>query len=114
MSSPQDAPSVWAGAHPVPGREELLHKIGELREEIGQLQDAVVSHAVVDQAIGVVIAVGGLRPDQGFEVLRDVSQNTNIKLRQIAERIVDWVHTDRLPDEIREALDRALAAARSA
>ncbi|MFH8774427.1 hypothetical protein ACIF83_18955 [Streptomyces sp. NPDC085866] len=28
-----------------------------------------MSHAVIDQAIGVVMTVGGLRPDQGIEVL---------------------------------------------
>lgn len=88
--------------------------ISELQKEIGQLQEAVVSHTVVDQAIGVVIALGRLRPDQGFGVLREVSQRTNTRLRQIAELIVDWAGGEQLPDEIRAALDEALATARSA
>lgn len=100
--------------HEVPGREPLLHMISELQKEIGQLQEAVVSHTVVDQAIGVVIALGRLRPDQGFGVLREVSQRTNTRLRQIAELIVDWAGGEQLPDEIRAALDEALATARSA
>ncbi|MGQ4445814.1 ANTAR domain-containing protein [Streptomyces violaceoruber] len=100
-------------AHTAPGRESLLNKIGELRAEISQLQEAVVSHAAVDQAIGVVVTLGGLRPDQGFQVLREVSQHTNVKLRQVSEQIVDWVHSEQLSDEIRAALDKALAAVRS-
>ncbi|MGW1988287.1 ANTAR domain-containing protein [Streptomyces collinus] len=100
--------------HLVPGREPLLHTITELRRQISHLEQAVVSHTVVDQAIGVVITLGGLRPDQGFEVLREVSQHTNTKLRQVAELIVDWVQSEQLPEEIRTALDRALAAAQSA
>ncbi|MEU0896557.1 ANTAR domain-containing protein [Streptomyces massasporeus] len=38
------------------------------------LQSAITSHVVIDQAIGVIIALGGLRPQQGFDVLRDISQ----------------------------------------
>ncbi|MEV5099669.1 ANTAR domain-containing protein [Streptomyces rochei] len=90
-----------------------MNKIGELRAEINQLQEAVVSHAVVDQAVGVVVTLGGLRPDQGFQVLREVSQHTNVKLRQVSEQIVDWVHSEQLSDEIRAALDKALATVRS-
>ncbi|MFE2099712.1 ANTAR domain-containing protein [Streptomyces sp. NPDC059468] len=97
----------------VPARTPLLNKISELQTEISQLQEAVVSHTVVDQAIGVVIALGGLRPEQGFQVLREVSQHTNTKLRQVCELIVDWVHGEQLPDEIRTSLDKALATARS-
>lgn len=128
ISDPGGRPAVWdvitmdnrlngtpvrTGVHTVPGRESLLTKISDLQTEIGQLQEAIVSHTVVDHAIGVVITLGGLRTDQGFEVLREVSQHTNIKLRQISEQLVNWVHGEQLPDEIRNALDRALAAARS-
>ncbi|WP_282108160.1 ANTAR domain-containing protein [Streptomyces liliiviolaceus] len=82
------------------------------QRENGQLREAVVSHAVVDQAIGVVVAVGGLCPDQGFEVLREVSQRTEVKLRQASAMIVDWAHSEQQPEEIRRALEGALAAAR--
>ncbi|MFL5999435.1 MAG: ANTAR domain-containing protein [Streptomyces sp.] len=84
-----------------------------MQTEIGQLQEAILSHAVIDHAIGVVIGLGGLRSDQGFHVLRDVSQHTNIKLRQVSEQIVDWVHDGQLSDEIRAALEQALTTARS-
>ncbi|WP_063805512.1 ANTAR domain-containing protein [Streptomyces canus] len=84
-----------------------------MQAEIGRLQEAIVSHAVIDHAIGVVIGLGGLRSDQGFQVLRDVSQHTNIRLRQVREQIVDWVHDGQLNDEIRTTLEEALVTARS-
>ncbi|WP_251091357.1 ANTAR domain-containing protein [Streptomyces sp. Caat 7-52] len=94
-------------------RGDLARQVSELQQHVEQLQEALVSHAVIDQAIGVVITLSGLRPDQGFEVLKTVSQNTNIKLREIAELIIEWVHTERLPDNIRQALQAALTVAGS-
>lgn len=95
-------------------REELVERIEELQEEIAQLRQALVSHAVVDQAIGVVIALSGLRPDQGWEVLKAVSQRTNTKLRDVAQHVVRWPDLGSLPAELRPALRIALAEARAA
>jgi hypothetical protein len=47
-------------------------------------------------------------------VLRDVSQHTNIKLREIAGLVVDWALTRQLSDEVHRALDAALTRAQSA
>ncbi|MEU8951653.1 ANTAR domain-containing protein [Streptomyces sp. NPDC048489] len=79
-----------------------------LEDENLQLKQAVRSHAVVDQAIGVILAVGRLTPDEGWHTLRNISQNTNVKLRQVAELVVDWARTGRLPGEIRGQLEREL------
>ncbi|MFD5518837.1 hypothetical protein [Streptomyces sp. NPDC127066] len=35
------------------------------------------------QAIGVVLAIGQPTPEQGWDVLREVSQRTDIKLRHV-------------------------------
>ena len=94
-------------------REELVEKIEELQEEVAQLRQALVSHAVVDQAIGVVVAVSGLRPEQGWEVLKTVSQRTNTKLRDVALHVVHWPDVGSLPAEIRPALRIALVEARA-
>ncbi|AVH60944.1 MULTISPECIES: ANTAR domain-containing protein [Streptomyces] len=80
-------------------------QIVELREEIDQLKEAVTSHAVVDQAIGVVVALVRVTPDQGWTVLREISQHTNIKLRTIAEMIISWGGKGDLSPEIRAALE---------
>lgn len=83
-------------------------RIFELQEEVQQLKEAVVSHAVVDQAIGMIVALGRVSPDQGWAVLKDVSQHTNVKLRNVAELILIWGRSGALPPEIRAALEEAL------
>ncbi|MEU1480648.1 ANTAR domain-containing protein [Streptomyces sp. NPDC005760] len=93
--------------------EEPAEKIEELQTEVAQLRQALVSHAVVDQAIGVVIALSGLRPEQGWEVLKTVSQRTNTKLRDVAQHVVRWPGTGSLPPELRRALRIALTEARA-
>ncbi|MFI2200417.1 ANTAR domain-containing protein [Streptomyces sp. NPDC020192] len=95
------------------GGGDLQSQISDVRREIRHLQEAVLSHAVIDQAIGVVITVGGLRPDQGVDVLTAVSRRTGIGVGAVAEYLVDWVVTERLPDGLRTALDAALAETRA-
>lgn len=96
------------GGQSSPRAEQDAVRMSRLEDENLQLQEAVRSHAVVDQAIGVVLAVGRLSPDAGWEVLRNISQNTNIKLRHVAELIVDWARTGELPAEVRERLEHEL------
>ncbi|WP_151773954.1 ANTAR domain-containing protein [Streptomyces abyssomicinicus] len=90
----------------VPGAE--TDRVFALEVEVAQLKEAVTSHAVVDQAIGSVVALGRVTPDQGWTVLREVSQHTNVKLRQVAEMILLWARTGDLPAEVRAALEEAL------
>jgi small nuclear ribonucleoprotein (snRNP)-like protein len=86
-------------------------RIFELQEEVRQLKEAVVSHAVVDQAIGMVVVLGRISPDQGWAVLKEVSQHTNIKLRNVAELILVWGRTGVMPRAIRAELEDALGRA---
>ncbi|MFF3362627.1 ANTAR domain-containing protein [Streptomyces misionensis] len=83
-------------------------RIAAMRAEIEQLRQAVSSHAVVDQAIGMVVALGRVTPEQGWEVLREVSQHTNIKLRSVAELVLIWGRLGEMPPEIAAALENAL------
>jgi hypothetical protein len=91
-----------------PGSGSGSDQIFQLQEQVRQLKEAVVSHAVVDQAIGVVIVVGGVTPDEGWIVLKEVSQHTNIKLRNVAETILIWGRTGVMPPEILAALEDRL------
>ncbi|MEU1265989.1 ANTAR domain-containing protein [Streptomyces cellulosae] len=83
-------------------------RILQLEKEVRQLKDAVVSHAVVDQAIGMIVALGRVSPDRGWTVLKEVSQRTNIKLRSIADMILVWGRTGALPAEVRTVLEETL------
>ncbi|MER5834240.1 ANTAR domain-containing protein [Streptomyces sp. NPDC002130] len=79
-----------------------------LEQENAQLRHAVASHATVDQAIGVLIAVHRIAPAAGFEVLREVSQQTNVKLHSVAETVIGWALGEPLPGRVGRELDAAV------
>lgn len=55
-----------------------------------QLTQAMKSRAVIEQAKGILMARSPhLGPDEAFDLLRKASQRENVKLREIAQRIVD-------------------------
>ncbi len=72
-----------AGALTVAARIAAQARLSE------QLQHALESRAVIDQAIGVIIAQQRCSPEQAFSVMRAASQNRNVKLRTIAAGIVN-------------------------
>ena len=53
------------------------------------LQAALGSRPVIDQAKGVLVALRGSTPDQAFAELRHVSQTHNVKLTCLAAALVD-------------------------
>jgi transcriptional regulator with GAF, ATPase, and Fis domain len=54
-----------------------------------QLDEAMRSRAVIEQAKGMLMAQSpGMGPDEAFELLRRASQRENVKVRDIAARIV--------------------------
>lgn len=60
-------------------------------ELAAQLRSALDSRAVIDQAIGILMATRGLDAAQGFQELVAASQRENRKLRDIATTVVDAV-----------------------
>jgi GAF domain-containing protein len=61
------------------------------RELAENLSRALDSRAVIDQARGVLMAVRGLSAQEAFDELVRQSQNTNIKLRDVAARLMSDV-----------------------
>ncbi|MEU7342264.1 ANTAR domain-containing protein, partial [Streptomyces sp. NPDC007074] len=53
----------------------------QLQNENAQLKETMRTHAVVDQAVGIILAMGQLTPEEGRDVLDGVSETTGIKLR---------------------------------
>lgn len=58
-----------------------------------QLHQALESHAVIDQAKGVLMLVYGIDGDAAFELLRWSSQQRNVRLLALAERLVAAVES---------------------
>ncbi|HEX4254309.1 MAG TPA: GAF and ANTAR domain-containing protein [Streptosporangiaceae bacterium] len=63
----------------------------------GQLRDALTSRAVIDQALGVIMAQERCTTAQAFVILRNASQNRNVKLRDIARQIVTGISGESPP-----------------
>lgn len=53
------------------------------------LQAALITRAVIGQAQGILIERERITPDQAFDILRRASQHLNIKLRDVAQALVD-------------------------
>ncbi|MEW2472072.1 ANTAR domain-containing protein [Streptomyces sp. NPDC046994] len=83
-------------------------QVQQLQAKVAQLERAVHSHAVIDQAIGVVIAAGRLTPTEAWDLLRETSMRTNTKLRHVADLAVTLGVTGNLTADIRTQLARRL------
>jgi GAF domain-containing protein len=64
-------------------------RYAQARAEADNLRRALDSRAVIDQAIGVLMAQRGIGPQQAFDELSRTSQNTNTKLRDVAGKVID-------------------------
>jgi GAF domain-containing protein len=59
------------------------------RDLAEQMREAMSSRAVIEQAKGVLMAQRKVTADAAFDLLREVSQRTNTKLRLVAQAVVD-------------------------
>ncbi|MEU9960710.1 anti-sigma factor antagonist [Streptomyces sp. NPDC050982] len=102
-------------AHPVrkprPTEENVLHDDAErdLRAEVVQLKRAMQTRPVIDLARGVLMASFGLSPENAWNVLVTVSQNTNTKLHHLAQDMVGAVQGEPLPEPLQQQLAAAVA-----
>lgn len=55
----------------------------------GQMQDAMATRAVIEQAKGILVSQRGCTPEDAFDILVRASKNANRKLREIAESLVE-------------------------
>lgn len=70
-------------------------RYAQARQLAEQLSEALGSRAVIDQALGMLMAAGGIDAEQAFRELSRQSQNTNTKLRDLAARLVERAHSRR-------------------
>lgn len=66
----------------------VVGRYAEARDLAGQLEHALRSRAVIDQAIGILMAESRCDADQAFATLSRASNNRNMKLRDLATEIV--------------------------
>ena len=71
--------------------EVLCWGLGEYAaaaREIGQLREALVSRASIDQAKGVLMARHHVDPDEAFQMLVRLSNESNVRLAEVARALV--------------------------
>ena len=66
-----------------------MHLFDSTRALAEQMENAMRSRAVIEQAKGVLMGRHGCSSDQAFDRLVTLSQNSNRKLREVAEEIVE-------------------------
>ena len=79
--------------------QEALARIAEHRE-------------VIDQAKGMVMLASGCDSDGAFDIMRECSSNANMKLRDVAYRLVASVHPGCGTEMVSEVLQDLVAAGR--
>lgn len=63
--------------------------VGELADKQANLEKAIESHRMIGQAVGVLVERHRLTPSQAFQQLRRASQDRNVRLREIARRVLE-------------------------
>lgn len=63
---------------------------------VGNLTDALASRDIIGEAKGIIMERQKCTPDAAFDVLRVASQRQNIKLRDLAQQVVDTGTWERL------------------
>ena len=59
------------------------------RDRAEQLHRALGSRTMIDQAIGILRSRSGVSEEEAFDRLTKISQKENVKLRVVAERLVE-------------------------
>jgi hypothetical protein len=73
-----------------------------------QLAVIAENRAVIEQAKGVLMAAYGIEPNRAFEILVWRSQETNVRLRELAARFMAAISASHLSPESRSQIDHAL------
>jgi GAF domain-containing protein len=85
---PQETGRAEKFARHASGALALSLRMASCADQNVQLRSSIVSRAVIDQALGVIMATERCPQDKAFALLQSVSQNTNVKIRDLAATIV--------------------------
>jgi len=82
--------------------------LAQAQRLVAQLEQALVSRAEIDQALGVVMSRNGVNAAEAFARLRTISQTRQAKLTHVAHQLLQELtsraraqHTDTGPDPTR-------------
>jgi len=76
------------GNHTAPEVEQLRELAAALSERNRQLEEALSSRIVIEQAKGMIAERLELTPDEAFELIRGAARRNRIRIRDLATEIV--------------------------
>jgi hypothetical protein len=85
---------------------ELGSRVAQLEAEIAQLRDALSRRQQIGVATGLVAQRFGISPERAWSLLVRLSQNSHVKVREIAQAVID-AHCCR-PDSINAEILRSI------
>ncbi|MEA2485494.1 MAG: hypothetical protein QOD46_605 [Actinomycetota bacterium] len=65
------------------------HAFDQVRAAANQLEEGLKSSRMIGLAMGILVEREHCTEDEAFDMLRVISQNTNIKLRDVAQQLLD-------------------------
>ena len=78
-----------------PGTHAVTHTIADLIAENENLRRKLQTQGTIEQAKGILMGCYGVSADDAFDMLSRTSQDSNTKLHQVAQTIVDGLrHED--------------------
>ncbi len=80
------------------GAIALAQRIADTEEFAADLEAALRSRTVIDQAVGVVVGQQRVTPERAFEVLRTASQHRNVKLRVLCAELIASITGEKPPE----------------
>ena len=83
------AGAIFAAQAGVALSNALTHHANEKKVE--QLEEGILTRQVIGEAVGIVMATRQVPADDAFEILKTISQHTNVKLREVAAGLVERV-----------------------
>lgn len=89
-----DRTGLRALAAQATGGIALAQRVADAQEYAADLETAMRSRSVIDQAIGVIMAQQRCGADEAFSILRKASQHRNIKLRDLCAQLVNNISGD--------------------
>jgi hypothetical protein len=72
-----------------PSKDRLEGSSGFLLERVAQLETALESRLLIEQAKGILMLAFDVTPEQAFELLRTSARNQGGKLRDLAAAIIE-------------------------
>ena len=79
---------------------DTISRVAELEAEIAQLRDALARRQQIGVATGLLAQRFAISPDRAWSLMVRLSQNGHVKVREIAQAVID-AHCGRLdPTEV--------------